>query len=266
MFLKNSREFNLSKFANYNNLLEEYKYKCNIKVTHWNAMTGQSFVDGNDSKFQCEEIESLFNHKNIYFNIQRSENFSRTVFSWNIENNTKWMPFLSPDNTFGEIKCSYEDRILSCKTFSSKSNIEEEYTFLSSLMKLIILYRRHFLFIVDTEFYRPLCKHFQEKLGNIEKIVRRNNKEEKKEFANNVFSNINVFLPKRHYFQGGLYCFKDNNPNLILEELISMGHINNSIPNSLFVVSSKTFQYADGVKVVWVVIGYIYDINVYESL
>ncbi|ORY66769.1 hypothetical protein LY90DRAFT_667933 [Neocallimastix californiae] len=266
LFLKNNKLYNVTKFANYNNLLEEYKYRCKVKVTHWNAMTGQSFVDGDENKFQCKNIVSLFNHKNIFFNIQRSENFSRSIFSWNLNDNTKWMPFLSQDNTFGEIKCSYHNRILYCKTFSSKSNIEEEYTLLSTLMKLIILYRRHFLFIVDTEFYRPLCKHFQEKLENIEKIIRSNNKDTKKEFAYNLFSNINEYLPSRHYFQGGLYCFKDNNPNLILEELISMGHISNSIPNSLFVISSKVFQYAEGVKVVWIIIGYIYDINIYELL
>jgi len=86
-------------------------------------------------------------------------------------------------------------------------------------MKLIILYRRHFLYIVDTEFYRPLCKHFQEKLEGIEKIIQSNNKEAMKEYACNIFSNINFYLPTRHYFQGGLYCFKDNNPNLVLEEL-----------------------------------------------
>jgi len=45
-----------------------------------------------------------------------------------------------------------------------------------------------------------------------------------------------------------------------------MGHISNSIPNSLFVISSKVFQYAEGVKVVWIIIGYIYDINIYELL
>jgi len=45
-----------------------------------------------------------------------------------------------------------------------------------------------------------------------------------------------------------------------------MGHINNSIPNSLFVISSKTFPFSDGIKSVWVVIGYIYDINIYEML
>jgi len=86
-------------------------------------------------------------------------------------------------------------------------------------MKLIILYRRHFLYIVDTEFYRPLCKHFQEKLEGIEKVIQSNDKEAIKEYALNIFSNINCYLPTRHYFQGGLYCFKDNNPNLVLEEL-----------------------------------------------
>jgi len=45
-----------------------------------------------------------------------------------------------------------------------------------------------------------------------------------------------------------------------------MGHINNAIPNSLFVISSKTFQYADGVKCVWVIIGYIYDVNIYDMI
>jgi len=106
LFLKNNKSFDVTKFANYNKLLEEYKYKCKIKITHWNAMTGQSYIDDQDNKFQCENIEVLFNHKNIFFNIQRSENFSRSVFSWNINDKTKWTPFLSPDNEFGEIKCS----------------------------------------------------------------------------------------------------------------------------------------------------------------
>jgi len=40
---------------------------------------GQCYVDGHENKFQCENVESIFNHKNIYFNIQRSENFSRYI-------------------------------------------------------------------------------------------------------------------------------------------------------------------------------------------
>jgi len=40
LFLKNNKLYNVTKFANYNNLLEEYKYRCKVKVTHWNAMTG----------------------------------------------------------------------------------------------------------------------------------------------------------------------------------------------------------------------------------
>jgi len=45
LFLKNNKFFNVTKFSNYNKLLEEYKFKCGIKITHWNAMTGNFIIN-----------------------------------------------------------------------------------------------------------------------------------------------------------------------------------------------------------------------------
>jgi len=41
LIINKNRSFNVTKFANYNDLMEVLKYKCRVKITHWNAMTGK---------------------------------------------------------------------------------------------------------------------------------------------------------------------------------------------------------------------------------
>ncbi|KAI9204569.1 uncharacterized protein BJ171DRAFT_504703 [Polychytrium aggregatum] len=230
-----------------------------LDIRFYDPITGHIHTDVTAKDFGMQRIETLFNHENIYFNIQQSDLVARSFFCWDLTNSEYWFPFLSETSVQapGSIPCFYStpESLSSLLYQPLKTDAEQ----LSSLMEYIQLYRRHVLFIPTTNFHIEGCKYFQSYLDAFYSD-HQDNMNQAKSLLINLDAAMSTTVPSRHYWKGWVLRFKELNVDLILEQLASLGYLDISIPNAMFVIALRSYPSTWFVTPTWVGIGYIADI------
>jgi hypothetical protein len=82
-------------FANRESLAQITSQNKILNCTHWDVLCGTTWKSYAEIDFPFERLVTLFNHDNIWLNIQKSDAVIRPAFSWDLNNATHWLPFLS---------------------------------------------------------------------------------------------------------------------------------------------------------------------------
>lgn len=164
-------EFTRSNFKWIREARNIQKENTKHRIVHWDPLTGMNFLSPKQSGFYFERIETLFNHQNIYFNVQRSDLCKRPFFCWDLHDLNYWIPFFSENLTPSmPLKCSYSTptSIMYPIPFHGKDSKMEDRYVLQGIMETIQAYRRHVLFIPDTAFHRTASSTLQSQLARFE--------------------------------------------------------------------------------------------------
>lgn len=94
---KTTHVFNLKDFLKHEAVQSEINFKNNFSVLHWDPLSGACFDSRQSSKVPFDILNTLFNEKNIWFNVQYTPICKNPMFCWNLENTDKWLPFLTGD-------------------------------------------------------------------------------------------------------------------------------------------------------------------------
>ncbi|KAJ3325057.1 hypothetical protein HDU76_013262 [Blyttiomyces sp. JEL0837] len=306
------------------------------KVTHWDPLTGWNWASTRESGFPYERLETLFNHQNVYYNVQKSDLIKRPFFSWNLHSLEHWIPlFQEPLTPSDPIKCMYStpSSIMYPLTFRDSDFRMEDKFILKELIESIQLYRRHVLYIPETTFHRKASKHIQTQLNRFESDLRadirtrikpitgwinantttpnNNNTNNDLDDNNNgmgggggnnggggggliggklskvvsasqtflkdnslleldanlpreIAEDLLEFLPPRHAYKGYVLHFKDVDLEAIVDQLVSTGILDASVPGMMWVVAARVFHQPFGMASVWVGIGFMWDIIAME--
>ncbi|KAI8846664.1 hypothetical protein BC829DRAFT_261345 [Chytridium lagenaria] len=73
-------------------------------------------------------------------------------------------------------------------------------------------------------------------------------------------------LPDGHWWRGCVFHFKDSDVEAIMDQLVSSGLLDGSVPDVMYVCAARVFHHPLGMSSVWVGVGYISDINAKEHL
>ncbi|KAJ3108067.1 hypothetical protein HDU97_002302 [Phlyctochytrium planicorne] len=78
------------------------------KVVHWDPLTGMAFDHPSRKGFLFDRLETLFNHQNVFYNVQNSDLLNRPYFSWNLDHLEHWIRlFPIPLQPSDPLKCFY---------------------------------------------------------------------------------------------------------------------------------------------------------------
>ncbi|KAI8920524.1 hypothetical protein BC831DRAFT_478987 [Entophlyctis helioformis] len=164
--------FERYKFVKLGPVMASEKFKESHQVLHWDPLTGVSFEVGRDTKFPFDRLDTLFNHQNIFFNVQSTNLSTQPTFSWDLDNTDMWVPFFTSDVAIhpGQVSPFYmEPTSIQSYTFEVDPSVMQE-NLIKELVNLIQLYRRHMLFIPFTTFHRSICSHIQNILTSMDDV------------------------------------------------------------------------------------------------
>ena len=97
---KTLHRFKMDKFLKKDVALNEISFRNNFSVLHWDPLSGvcyenQQIDSGHPIPF--DTLNTLFNEKNMWFNVQPINHVRHSLFSWDVENKKNWVPFLTND-------------------------------------------------------------------------------------------------------------------------------------------------------------------------
>ncbi|KAI8815052.1 hypothetical protein BJ742DRAFT_782165 [Cladochytrium replicatum] len=195
-----------------------------------------------------------------------------------------------------EAKPMHSQSFYSCQSLYTFRPIQHETLLwddracLESLVKLVKLYRKHFLYIPQTQFHRPVSRYLQQELGFLEQIrrekvlgtylaKRRRKKAEPSKISTTAKSDsegddadrpihellgedvIAPYLPDRHTWNGRVVFVREASIEEMMEALLSTGILDCSVPRVTYALGIRSFREgAFGVRGTWIAVGYISDI------
>jgi hypothetical protein len=65
--------YNRSEFKQLQEAKRRQEVNRKIKIVHWDPISGANFDSAQQKGFPFERIETLFDHQNIYFNVQKTD-------------------------------------------------------------------------------------------------------------------------------------------------------------------------------------------------
>jgi hypothetical protein len=106
---KTLHKFKLEKFLKKDSVLNEIEYRNSFSILHWDPLSGTCFAQGSgeDESIPFDTLNTIFNEKNMWFNVQNVNHARHTLFSYDLENKKHWIPFLTEDMVIkpGQIQC-----------------------------------------------------------------------------------------------------------------------------------------------------------------
>ncbi|KAJ3411147.1 hypothetical protein HDV05_002661 [Chytridiales sp. JEL 0842] len=180
--------------------------------------------------------------------------------------------------------------------FHGKDARMDDKHLLNELVESIKLYRRHILFIPDTEFHREASRYLQAQLHRFESALYTSIAEKVNAFGGpeenarklkggltGSFSSsvaflkdnsmmelnanlvrqtnegVHTMLPERHWWRGSFMHFKDIDVDSIMDQIVSTGILDACIPGVIYSVAARIFPHSFGMTSVWVGVGYMAD-------
>ncbi|KAI9309973.1 hypothetical protein DFJ73DRAFT_968909 [Zopfochytrium polystomum] len=162
-----------SKFKHFEEARAIQDVNNRYRIIHWDPLTGSCFNSPRQPGYFFERIETLFNHQNLFFNIQRSDQPRRPFFSWNLHNLNHWIPFFVQNLTQNDpVKCSFSTptSIMYPIPLHGVDWRKEDSYILRCIVEGIQRYRRHVLYIPETAFHRAASKHMYSFLARFEPV------------------------------------------------------------------------------------------------
>ncbi|KAJ3369566.1 hypothetical protein HDU91_007073 [Kappamyces sp. JEL0680] len=267
---------------------QEMAFKKKYSVIHWSVLSGHSYEMLDHQNVPFDVLSTIFNEKNMWFNVQPAEVCTHPTFSWDIENTSKWIPFLTNDLVIrpGKILCPYAKPTFTNQFAYEVDPVKKNHSLLKELVELIRLYRKNVLFIPSTLFYRPICSTVQQLMdarsaGLLEDTPEpptllggEDQVEEGKGPApsgsdqwwaskdpdGSLDQLCTDLVPPRHFWNGNLYQFSDNDRNSIFEHLVAAGVLDVSLPGTLFGIGVEITPKPFGMFAVRVLVGHVQDI------
>lgn len=137
--------------------------KIDTTACHWNPANGQMYFDDEvtNPTFPFTQLDTVFNDKNIWINIQPMSEVPKCDLDFDDEEN--WVPFINSKYviaSYGVIANAFDPPILQMKP---SSTVDEQRTLelVSDLVDAIGNYRRNTCFISTTKFHRDISKYLQ---------------------------------------------------------------------------------------------------------
>ena len=201
-------------------------------TTHWNAVTGEHYGEEGNPSCPYESVGSLFNHRNIWVNVQRDDALERAL--WDLTLDDCWQACLTADAMayYGPQECWYPMVDLSVPL--SRSLSLETSALLGQVVAGIKNYRKNTLFIPETLFFQPICEALQQALSSLLETAPGS---AKVSAVSKVNQAVDALLPPGYFYQGHLFMFRSSQPSVILGELLMAGQLSNAIPHCLYVVA-----------------------------
>ena len=106
---KTLHRFKLEKFLKKEAVLDEIGFRNSFSILHWDPLSGTCFAQGSgeDTDIPFDTLNTIFNEKNMWFNVQNVNHARHSLFSYDLENKKHWVPFLTDDMVIkpSQIQC-----------------------------------------------------------------------------------------------------------------------------------------------------------------
>lgn len=220
--------FEKQSFHKHQLVCKETEYMKKYSIMHYDPLSGFSYDVMGREAVPFDNLTTIFNDKNMWFNVQPTTVCTHPTFTWDLDNAQKWVPFLTPDLIIrpGQVLCSFATPTFINRFSYATDPVQKNHQLVTELAELLTLYRRNVLYIPTTTFFRPICAMVQAKMdsrsaggeGDVEESM----KDEwwsNKHLVENLDQACTALLPSCHFWNGGLYQFMDIERNLIFEQL-----------------------------------------------
>lgn len=240
-------------------------------VTFWNPSTGSSYDESSSEVPQS--VYGIFNHENVWFNVQRSEKIKRCTWNSIHRNPRRWEPFLSDDVVYmlGRLQRTYDvpDFSLATTPPSQRSSRLETKIFLSDIVDAISIYRQHELFLPDTLFDSKISKALQQDLHsafqNFDAQTTLQDQEDSimssLAYENGMPRAISNNLPPGMMFRGRMFMFKGGSVQEVMIKLQEVGILNHTFPGLRYIVSAMVKPMPWGLSLIYLYIGVVHEIS-----
>ena len=97
---KTFHKFKADKFLKKDLLFDGIAFRNNFSVLHWDPLSGVCYENQQIDvgyPIPFDTVNTLFNERNIWFNLQPINHVHHSLFSWDLENRKNWVPFLTSD-------------------------------------------------------------------------------------------------------------------------------------------------------------------------
>ncbi|KNE70630.1 hypothetical protein AMAG_15386 [Allomyces macrogynus ATCC 38327] len=224
------------------------RQNARLKVQHWNLVAGTAWSSYTQSGFAFERVTTVFNHQNVWFNVQRSDLLARPIFSWELNNPACWLPFLSPacQPEFASVMGCFYNPPTQLHDVSLTFPLNDVAAAMA-LGQLIKEYRKNHL-LLTTRFHRVLSLWLRDQIAELEACRLRG-------AIPNLKNPVELFPPACTFSYRFLRFHGKPSPTAMLQFLVEGGYLDCSVAGCAFAVAVSSFVHPMGARTVWVGVG-----------
>ncbi|KAL7754310.1 Coiled-coil and C2 domain-containing protein 2A [Sorochytrium milnesiophthora] len=236
-----------------------------LGVTHWDVLSGKPWISFGQIGFPFERIHVIFNHMNAWLNIQKSALVSRQIFSWNLENASHWMPFLT-QQMLEHIKmpaCFYDAPHM-MHDGNLHSIAQTSGAYLSKFAEEVQLYRQHILLVPETRFHRKislLMSGYIDKFENafacrrgLLPIAKGSRQYSFPELLSRLYQRIQPYIPKRHRCVLRVLHLRMLPSKSLIDVIAPYGLFDSSSSSTIYGIAIDRYAYSLGGGSIWLIV------------
>eukprot|EP00842_Homolaphlyctis_polyrhiza_P002897 jgi/Hompol1/3608/HPOL_003301-RA len=248
--------FERAKFVKLQAVQNVTQFREKHEILHWDPLTGLKFEIGRGSKFPFDRLVTIFNHSNMYMNVQPIDMSTHLLkdLAILIQLYRRHILFI-PFTTFHRAASAHIQKVL--KTHDDVLPIGSSKLPRNTGMASAANNGSSGA-PITTSNSDPID------LGSYSSF-----RQKRHNGADNIISKLKKsivpILPDRHYWYGNMFQFMDCDPDGILEQLVSTGILDVSIPDAMLTIGVRVILQPFGMFTVRVVMGYVADLLALEQ-